>query len=150
MPIRSIPRLAAVAACAAFAGCAAPGEPGPAYRIENDAIPEPLAAGPADPRRGREIFTGREANCLFCHSVPEPGQRYMGNVGPPLAGVSTRLTPGQMRLRIADPTRVNREAVMPAYYRIEGLNNVAEPHRGKPILSARDIEDVIAYLQTLN
>ena len=147
---RNVRGLAAAYALAAIAGCAAPGEPGPLYRIENDAIPEPLAAGPADAARGREIFTGREANCLFCHSVPEPGQRFMGNVGPPLAGIARRLTPGQMRLRIADPTRVNRDAVMPAYYRVKELTAVAQSFRGKPILSAREVEDVIAYLQTLN
>ena len=73
----------------------------------------------------------------------------MGNIGPPLAGVGTRLNAGQLRLRIVDPTRLDPNAVMPAYHRTEGLDRVAEPHRGKPILTAEQIEDVIAYLLTL-
>ncbi|HYC45156.1 MAG TPA: sulfur oxidation c-type cytochrome SoxX [Burkholderiales bacterium] len=119
-------------------------------RVENDTIPEPLTKAPGDARRGREIVTGREANCLFCHALPEPGLRFMGNVGPPLAGIAKRLSAGQMRLRIVDPTLANREAAMPAYYRTGSLNEVAQGYRGRPILTAQEIEDVIAYLRTLN
>jgi sulfur-oxidizing protein SoxX len=54
-----------------------------------------------------------------------------------------------MRARIVDPLSFNAESIMPAYYRIEGLNRVAEPLLGKPVLNAEQIEDVIAYLLTL-
>ena len=74
----------------------------------------------------------------------------MGNVAPALSRVGARLTAGQLRLRIVDSTRVNPEAVMPAYYRVQGLNQVAQPFRGQPILTAQQVEDVIAYLSTLN
>ena len=74
----------------------------------------------------------------------------MGNIGPPLAGVGARLMPGQLRLRIVDPTRVNRDAVMPAYFRIDGLDGVAQNYRGRTILTAQQVEDVVAYLETLD
>jgi sulfur-oxidizing protein SoxX len=134
----------------ALTGCVTAPPPGPArLDAQADTIPGPLTATPGDPGRGREVVLGREANCLFCHVVPETGQRFMGNIGPPLAGVGTRLTAGQLRLRIVDPTRLNREAVMPAYHKVEGLDRVAPAYRGKPILSAQQVEDVIAYLLTL-
>ena len=112
-------------------------------------MPKPLTAIPGDPKRGREIVAGRDANCLFCHAIPETGERFMGNIGPPLSGVASRLTAGQIRLRIVDPTLVNRDAVMPAYYRTEALNEVAQAYRDKPVLTAQEIEDVVAYLMTL-
>jgi sulfur-oxidizing protein SoxX len=118
--------------------------------VRDDAIPEPLTEISGDASRGREIVVGRDGNCLLCHAIPETGQRFMGNVAPSLSHVATRLTPGQIRLRIVDPTRVNRDAVMPAYYRIEGLDRVAQPFRGQPILSAQQVEDVVAYLSTLH
>jgi sulfur-oxidizing protein SoxX len=38
---------------------------------------------------------------------------------------------------------------MPAYFRTEGLRQVASAYRGKPVLSAQQVEDVVAYLATL-
>lgn len=136
--------------CAAMAGCAiaAPQALVP-YRVDGDAIREPLSAQPGDPARGRDIMTGRDANCLLCHAVPETGMRFMGNIAPPLSGVGSRLSSAQLRLRVADQSRLNPETVMPSYYRIEGLNRVAAAYRGKPVLNAEQIEDVVAYLQTL-
>jgi sulfur-oxidizing protein SoxX len=74
----------------------------------------------------------------------------MGSVAPALSRVATRLTDGQLRLRVVDPTRVNREVAMPAYYRIDALDGVAESYRAKPILTAQQVEDVVAYLLTLH
>ena len=73
----------------------------------------------------------------------------MGNVAPPLSGVGSRLTPGQLRLRVVDPTRVKPDVAMPAYYRTHSLDTVMQKYRGKPVLSAQQIEDVVAYLATL-
>jgi sulfur-oxidizing protein SoxX len=96
------------------------------------------------------VVRNREtANCLICHSIPDPSEPFMGEVGPPLAGVGARLSPGQIRLRVVDPTRVNPAAAMPAYHRAEGLVNVDPRWHGRPVLSAREIEDVVAYLATL-
>jgi sulfur-oxidizing protein SoxX len=38
---------------------------------------------------------------------------------------------------------------MPSYYRIDGLARVAANFAGKPILTAEQIEDVVAYLTSL-
>jgi sulfur-oxidizing protein SoxX len=86
---------------------------------------------------------------LFCHAIPETGERFMGNIGPPLSGVGSRLTAAQLRQRIVDPTRVKRDVAMPAYHRVDGLEQVAQQYRGRPILEAQQVEDVIAYLLTL-
>jgi sulfur-oxidizing protein SoxX len=131
-------------------GCAATQVAGLAYRVVGDAIPEPLTATPGDAGRGREVLMGRDGNCLLCHAVPETGARFMGNLAPPLSGVGARLDAGQVRLRIVDPMRLNRETIMPSYYRVDGLNQVAAPWRGKPVLTAQQVEDVVAYLMTLN
>lgn len=128
------------------AACAATTLP---YTVNGDAIETPLTQAPGDSQRGREIVIGRDANCLLCHSIPEPEQRFMGNVAPPLAGVGSRLSKGQIRLRVVDPTRVKPDVAMPAYYRTYGLDRVMEQYRGKPVLTAQQVEDVVAYLSTL-
>jgi sulfur-oxidizing protein SoxX len=133
-----------------LAGCSNRSTAFPAFHdVQGDEIAQPLTATPGDAARGREIVAGRDANCLFCHAIPGTGERFMGNIGPPLAGVGMRLAAGQLRLRIVDPARLNRDAVMPAYYKTEGLDRVALAYRGKPILNAQQVEDVIAYLVTL-
>jgi sulfur-oxidizing protein SoxX len=119
------------------------------YRVEGNAIREPLTRVSGDAARGRDILMGRDGNCLLCHAVPETGAQFMGNLALPLSGVGTRLNAGQLRLRIVDSRRVNPDTIMPSYYRVEGLNKVAAAWRGKPILNAQQIEDTVAYLLTL-
>ena len=118
------------------------------YRVEAGAIAAPLAPR-GDPERGREIVLGRDANCTLCHSVPGNGARPMGDLGPPLAGTGSRLTEGQLRLRVVDSLRVNPDTIMPSYYRVEGLAAVASQYRGRPVLTAQQVEDVVAYLLIL-
>jgi sulfur-oxidizing protein SoxX len=120
------------------------------FTVVGDAIPEPLSGVPGDPARGRQIVLDRElGNCLICHQVPEAGEPFQGDLGPNLAGVGRRLNRGQIRLRLVDQSRLNPATVMPPYHRIDGLNRVAAPYRGRPVLSAEQIEDVVAYLATL-
>lgn len=119
------------------------------YRIDGDAIFALPGTASGDPQRGREVVSGREANCLLCHAVAETGVRFMGDIGPPLSGVASRLSEGQLRLRIVDSSRLNPETVMPSYYKVDGLVRVAPAYRGKPVLTAQQVEDVIAYLKTL-
>jgi sulfur-oxidizing protein SoxX len=140
-----------MAVCGVAAACAVAAQPVllVPYRVEGDSIAEPLAAAAGDPQRGREILLGRDGNCLLCHAVPETGARFMGNLALPLSGVGTRLTAGQLRLRIVDSMRLNPETIMPSYYRVDRLNQVAETWRGKPVLTAQQVEDTVAYLLTL-
>jgi len=119
------------------------------YQMTGGEIREPLSVAAPDAERGRKLLVSRDSNCILCHAAPETGERFFGNLAPPLSGVGKRLTAAQMRARIVDPLYFNRESIMPAYYRVEGLHRVAETYRGKPVLSAEQIEDVIAYLLTL-
>jgi len=142
-------RAGAIAFGAALAGAAAAADGVVPYRIDGDAIRRPLTAAPGDPRRGRDVLAGRDGNCLLCHAVPESGERFMGNLAPPPSGIADRLDAGQIRLRIVDASRLNPETIMPPYHRVDGLTLVAPAWRGKPLLDAGQIEDVIAYLLTL-
>jgi sulfur-oxidizing protein SoxX len=138
--------LAVLAAAAAAASGAQPLVP---YRVEGDGIRDALTQSPGDPERGRATVVSRDSNCLLCHAVPDSGGRAVGNIGPSLTGVGARLTAAQIRLRIVDPARLRADSVMPSYYRTEGLLRVAPSYRGKPLLDAQQVEDVIAYLRTL-
>ena len=139
-----------IAVLAGLAGCAV-GAPGTVsqYRVDGDAVRERLTAEPGDAARGKAVVIARDSNCLLCHAVPDAGVRAMGDIGPPLAGVGARLSEGQLRLRIVDSLRLNRDTIMPSYYRVDGLSMVAEAWRGKPVLTAQQVEDTVAYLLTL-
>lgn len=137
--------VALAVACASMAH-AQPLQP---YTVVDGAIPESLTGAPGDAARGRAIVVRRENTCLLCHSGPFPEQRFQGNLSPDLTGVGSRWTAGELRLRLVDPSRLNPATIMPSYYRIDGLNRVAASWRGKPILTAEQIEDVVAYLGTL-
>jgi len=86
---------------------------------------------------------------VLCHAIPGIGIPFAGNVGPSLEGIATRLSPAQLRLRVVDEMRINPQTVMPSYYRVTGLELVARAYQGKPILTASQVEDVVAYLATL-
>ena len=121
---------------------------GPAHGA--DAIPESLTGAKGDPARGRAIVINRHVGlCLLCHSGPFPEERFQGNLAPDLTGAGKRSSEGQLRLRIVDSSRINPATIMPAYHRTEALTRVASAWRGKPVLSAEQIEDVVAFLMTL-
>lgn len=121
------------------------------FTVVNGEIAASLTGMRGDAGRGRAIVTDRQVGlCLLCHSGPFPDQRFQGDLAPDLAGVGRRFTPGQLRLRIVDARRVNPSTIMPPYYRVEGLERVARAFRGRPILTAEQIEDVVAFLTALN
>jgi sulfur-oxidizing protein SoxX len=120
------------------------------YVMIDDAIPRSLTGQPGDPARGRAIVTNRQQGlCLLCHSGPFPEAAFQGSLAPNLAGAGARWPVGQLRLRIVDASRLNPNTIMPPYYRIDDLTRVAHSYAGKPILSAAEIEDVVAFLATL-
>ena len=115
-----------------------------------DAMPQSLTGAKGDPVRGRTIVANRQVGlCLLCHSGPFPDERFQGNLAPDLRGAGARWSEGQLRLRIVDSSRINPASIMPAYHRTEGLVRVGPAWRGKPILTAEQIEDVVAFLMTL-
>jgi L-cysteine S-thiosulfotransferase len=119
------------------------------YQVVGDAIPQSLTGAKGDPSRGRAIVTNRQNTCLLCHSGPFPEEKFQGNLSPDLKGTGSRWSEGQLRLRLVDAARLNPETIMPSYYRVDGLTRVGSAWRGKPILTAEQIEDVVAFLSTL-
>ena len=123
---------------------------GTAHAGDGDALPASLTGAKGDPARGRSIVVNRQTGlCLLCHSGPFQEARFQGNLATDLRGVGGRLSEGQLRLRMVDSSQVNPASIMPAYYRTEGLTRVASAYQGKPILTAEQIEDVVAFLATL-
>lgn len=122
-----------------------------AVSVVGGGIPEALEGAVGDATRGRAIVASRQTGlCLLCHSGPIPEERFQGNLAPDLAGAGKRWSADQLRLRLVDPRRLNPDSIMPAYYRTEGLTRVGLAWQGKPLLSAQQIEDVVAYLVTLS
>jgi sulfur-oxidizing protein SoxX len=120
------------------------------YDVVGDAIPVPLTEAPGDAARGRAIVVNRQIGlCLLCHSGPFPEEKFQGNLAPDLSGAGARWTEGQLRLRVVDARRVNPATIMPPYYRVDDLTRVGASWSGKPVLSAEQIEDVVAFLTTL-
>jgi L-cysteine S-thiosulfotransferase len=120
------------------------------YSVEQSAIRAPLDNLIGDPARGRDIVANRQRGlCLLCHSGPFPEERFQGDLAPSLAGAGSRSTEGELRLRMVDSRKINPESVMPAYHVGEGLTRVGPAFAGKPILTAQEIEDVVAFLKEL-
>jgi len=146
--VQDVTRLLAAVLCCAAAGLAH-AQGAPVSVTVGDAIPASLTGAPGNPARGRAIVMDRQVGlCLLCHSGPFPEERFQGNLAPDLRNAA-RLTEGQIRLRIVDSRKVNQQSIMPAYYKSDGLTRVAPAYRGKTVLTAEQIEDIVAYLLTL-
>ena len=151
MITRTIASLAALLVSLGFWTTASLADELASYEIVDDSMIEASLTGKSgDPKQGRKVAIDRKlGNCLACHRMPVPEQQFHGETGPDLAGVGSRLTPGEVRLRVVNPKVVNPETMMPAFYRVKGLNRVMKDFAGKPILTAEQVEDVVAYLMTL-
>ena len=120
------------------------------YEVVGDAIPRPIGGLAGDVERGAAVVRDRErGNCLICHEGADPSEPFQGSIGPPLKGVGLRLDAGQIRLRLVDASLLNPRTVMPPYFRTENLHDVVVAYRGRPALSAQEIEDVVVYLASL-
>lgn len=121
------------------------------YAVKDYAIEKSLTGKPGDPANGRKIVTtSGQGNCVICHKLPIPEVAFrIGNVGPDLTDIGSRMTAAEIRMRIVNPKLLNEETIMPAYYRVTGLNRVDKKAQGKPMLSAEQVEDLVAYLSTL-
>jgi sulfur-oxidizing protein SoxX len=143
----------ALFASASVASAAAPVERVNSYAVVGDAIEKSLTGQAGHASRGAELIRQRHKSlCVLCHSGPFPERHLQGTIAPGLSGVGARLSAGQLRLRIVDMKRLNPDSIMPTYYGIVANTKdarVAEAWRGKPVLTAEEIEDLVAYLQTL-
>ncbi|EHR01911.1 sulfur oxidation c-type cytochrome SoxX [Bradyrhizobium sp. WSM471] len=139
---------ALIAASCAFA-CHVGAEELLPYNIAGDGIAESLTGAPGDAARGRALVLARTTACILCHSGPFSETRFQGDLAPDLSGAGNRWTVSQLRLRLVDAARLNPETIMPSYYRNDHLVRVGRNFVGKPILSAAEIEDIVAFLATL-
>ncbi len=120
------------------------------YKIVEDTVPQSLTGKPGDPANGKKTaINRRKGNCLACHDMPIPEQADHGQVGPPLLGVGSRLSEAELRMRVIDSKVINPDTIMPAFYRSTGLHRVLKKWQGKTIVSAQEVEDIVAYLMTL-
>ncbi|MFD0613541.1 sulfur oxidation c-type cytochrome SoxX [Bradyrhizobium sp. GCM10027634] len=119
------------------------------FKIVGDGIADSLTGAPGDAARGRALVLARTTTCILCHSGPFPETRFQGDLAPDLTGSGNRWSTSQLRLRLVDASRFNPDTIMPSYYRNDGLVRVGRNFTGKPILSATEIEDIVAYLATL-
>ena len=152
MPLAS-PAIQILGACLAAMAAALPGAASTAalrtYAIVGDAIPQSLTGEPGDVTRGRALVVDRANTCILCHNGPFPEAKFQGDLAPGLGGAGGRWSEGQLRLRLVDASRLNPATIMPSYYRVDGLDRVGPAWRDKPILSAEQIEDMVAYLASL-
>ena len=139
----------ALLAAALVLPAASPAEGLQAYTVVGDGIPDPLSGQPGDAARGRALVLDRASTCILCHSGPFAEARFQGDLAPNLAGAGSRWSAAQLRLRLVDASRLNPATIMPSYYRTDGLARVGKNWQGKTILSAEQIEDIVAYLMTL-
>ena len=116
---------------------------------KEEEMPVSLTGAQGDPVRGRALVANRQVGlCLLCHSGPFPEERFQGNLAPDLRSAA-RLTEGAIRARIVDPRKSNPDSIMPAYFDARGLARVAPSLQGRTLLTAEQIEDIVAYLLTL-
>lgn len=115
------------------------------------ALTDPLTDEPGNPENGRAIVLDPDrGDCTICHDMPLANREFHGNLGPTLAGVGSRRSAAEVRLRLVDPKRANPATTMPSYLAAEGLHRVDAELRGRSILTPQEIEDVVAFLMTLN
>lgn len=140
-----------VAMLATLLTASAQADPYHAWQMENFAINAPLGGLKGDAVRGKQISIAPEkGGCLTCHAMPIPEEDFHGTIGPSLIGIASRLSEGELRLRVVDEKQINPETVMPGYYRHpKHFTLVAEDYEGKTFLTAQEVEDVVAYLMTL-
>ncbi|WP_390914130.1 sulfur oxidation c-type cytochrome SoxX [Pseudosulfitobacter sp. SM2401] len=122
-----------------------------AVNFEDGVVTASLTGVAGDPVNGREVFKNRkQGNCLACHVNAEmPEESFHGEVGPEMTGVADRWEAGELRGIVANSKMMFEGTIMPAFYRDAGFERPLEKFEGQTILTAQQVEDVVAYLQTL-
>ena len=121
------------------------------WKIHKLAIEKPLCGLVGDSIRGRLLAADSQTgNCLTCHQLPIPEEPLHGTVGPPLFSLASRKTEAQIRAHVVDQRQFNPNTIMPGFYRDPRLyNRVADDHWNRTLLTAQQIEDIVAYLASL-
>ncbi|MGB8623010.1 MAG: sulfur oxidation c-type cytochrome SoxX [Paracoccaceae bacterium] len=125
---------------------------------EYGAIDKSLTGVPGDPAAGRKVIgTKSLGNCVACHKISEMSDvPFHGEIGPSLDGAGSRWDEAQLRGIVADAKHTFPDTIMPSFYKVSGFIRPGDAFTGKaaeeplpPLLSAQQIEDVVAYLMTL-
>lgn len=144
--------LAATAFCAGITMAAAKDIPPGDVKFVDGKVTEAVTDAAASAADGRKFFADRKlGNCLACHANSDLSeQQFHGEVGPPLDGVGERWTPEELRAIVVNSKAVfGEQTVMPGFYSLEVGKDVAEKFQGKTILTAEQVESIVAYLATL-
>lgn len=143
----------AAAVAGALAAAAAAAETAPdAVTIVDGKLATPLTDTPGDPEAGVQWYTNRGlGNCMTCHANSGlPNVDWQGDIAPALDGVADRYDAATLRAILVNAKTVfGEQTFMPAMYKDSGFVRVGEDYAGKPIMSAQQVEDVLAYLLTL-
>ncbi len=115
------------------------------------AIQEPLGGLKGNAANGRKIAIDRsKGNCLACHVMPIQEEEFHGELGPALGKIGKKYNEGKLRMRIVNIQEVLADSLMPPFYmKPDKLNRVVEKYQGRTVLTAQEVEDVVAYLTTL-
>lgn len=126
--------------------------------FEEGAVAQSLTGKPGDPAAGREVVGSKSlGNCVACHAATDLADiPFHGEIGPPLDGAGDRWSEAQLRGIVANAKMMFNGSMMPSFYKTEGFIRPGKAYTGKaaddtfgPLLSAQQIEDVVAYLVTL-
>ncbi|MEE9426629.1 MAG: sulfur oxidation c-type cytochrome SoxX [Paracoccaceae bacterium] len=119
--------------------------------FDDGAVSDSLTGVAGDAANGRNVFASRKkGNCLACHqNTDQNDQLFHGEVGPSLDGAADRWTEAELRGLLTNSKQTFEDTIMPSFYRITGFSRNQEKFEGKTILTAQEVEDVLAYLQTL-
>lgn len=120
-------------------------------KFSDDGVMASLTGKAGDAKTGRSVFANRKlGNCLACHINSEMSEEsFHGEVGPPMDGVADRWSEQELRAIVTNSKMIFEGTIMPAFYIDAGYGRPLEKFSGKSILSAEQVEDVIAYLLTL-
>jgi L-cysteine S-thiosulfotransferase len=118
--------------------------------VDENTIPKPLTSTPGNAAKGlKTIINRKKGNCLSCHVAPGVDQPYQGKIGPEFKGVAGRWSEPEIRMIVVNAKVNNPDTIMPGFHRVDDLHRVMKKFKGKPILSAQEVEDIVAYLITL-
>lgn len=137
---------AGLASAMAFSADAGPAK----YKVVDMEIKQSLTGKPGNVAKGRKtVFNRKTGNCLACHAISDLSEQpFHGEVGPPLDGIGARASAGELRARLVDAKIFNPDTIMPSFHMLK-TNNILKKWKGKTIVSAQDVEDMVAYLLTL-
>lgn len=126
--------------------------------FEDGAVAQSLSGQPGDAANGRIIVGDKgQGNCVACHQATDLADvPFHGEIGPMLDGAGDRWSEAELRGIVANAKIMFEGSMMPSFYKTEGFTRPGNAYTGEaaddtfgPLLTAQQIEDVVAYLVTL-